>query len=311
MSIIRMLTRMTAVAALRGQTWADDRVFDSDNTPLAQALTLNAEAKPYIVVYTDADNRLEVDGTDLYSVRRELNLVLEIGVASAVKGTGPNEVKIDIPLTDEGMEMALDMVENQVFAVLFGDPNNEWTELFKCFVMRIERVSGQRGASSDRDRRWAARQLSVICDTIADLPPGVPVQPEHPISLFQQVARRHPEAHMEHAADICEALIGRVAAPDWERVQATLGVRRLGLRAIGLAPLSSDLPDIATQYGDDLTDTRGEAPILREIRHDDIQMEGNEDVGLLDEFPLRTNVAAVKATDKKDKVTADGEGDQP
>jgi hypothetical protein len=310
MSIIRMLTRLTAVAALRGQTWADDRVFDSDNTPLAQALTLNAAAKPYIVVFTDADNRLEVNGTDLYSVRRELNLVLEIGVASKIQGkTGDAEIKT--PLTDEGMELALDMVEDQAFAVLFGDPNNEWTELFKCFVMRIDRVSGQRGASSDRDRRWAARQLSVICDVVADLPPGVPVSVEHPISLFSQVAKRNPEAHMEHAGEICDALIARTAAPDWERVQATLGVRRLGLRAIGLAPLSSDLPDIATQYGDDLTDSRGEAPILREIKHDDIQMEGDEETGLIDEYAISTNVVTVKAVDKKDKVVIDGEGDQP
>lgn len=310
MSIVRMLTRLTAVAALRGRTWADDRVFDSDNTPLSQALTLNAAAKPYIVVYTDSDNRLEVDGTDLFNVRREMNLCLEIGVASKVQGkTGDAEIKT--PLTDEGMELALDMVEDQAMAALFGDPQNEWTELFKCFVMRVERITGQRGASSDRDRRWAARQLSVICDTISDLPPGVPVSPGHPISMFAQVAKNDPEAHMEHAGEICEALVARVAAPDWERVQATLGVRRLGLRAIGLAPLSSDLPDIATQYGDDLTDTRGEAPILREIKHDDMQMDGDEGVGLIDNFSISTNVVTTKAVEEKDKAAIDGEGDQP
>jgi hypothetical protein len=252
-----------------------------------------------------------VDGTDLYNVRRELNLCLEIGVASKVEGEIGKDAVIKTPLTDAGMEMALDMVEDQAFAALFGDPKNEWTELFKCFVMRVERVSGQRGASSDRDRRWAARQLSVICDVVADLPPGVPVSVNHPISLFSQVEKRNPEAHMEHAGEICDALIAQTAAPDWERVQATLGVRRLGLRAIGLAPLSSDLPDIATQYGDDLTDTRGEAPILREIKHDDIQMEGNEETGLIDEYAISTNVVSVKVVDKKDKVAIDGEGDQP
>ena len=44
MSIVRMLTRLCSVAALRGHTWADDRVFDSDNTPLSQALGLNDAA---------------------------------------------------------------------------------------------------------------------------------------------------------------------------------------------------------------------------------------------------------------------------
>ena len=84
-----MLTRMSAVAALRGSTWADDRVFDSDNTPLSQALTLNAAAKPYIVVYTDSDSRVDQNGTDVYGMTRELNLVLEIGVASKVEVGAP------------------------------------------------------------------------------------------------------------------------------------------------------------------------------------------------------------------------------
>ena len=309
MSVIRMLTRMCAVAALRGTTWADDRVFDSDNTPLAQTLGLNEEAKPYIVVYTDADAR-EVDGTDMYGGKRDLTLVLEIGVASAVKGdTG--EAKLSIPLTDEGMEIALDMVEDQVFAALFGDPQSDWAELLKCFIIKVERVSGQRGASSDRDRRWAARQLSFVCEVVSDLPPGVPVKPGHPISQFIGVAAVNPDAHMEHAAEICEALVSRVAAPDWERVQAKLGVRRLGLRAIGLAPLSSELSVMSTPYGDDLTDTRGEAPILREIGADDRDMDANEEVGLIEAKTIRTNVVTTQAREKKDKVKADGGGTEP
>ena len=306
MSIIRMLTRLCAVAALRGHTWADDRVFDSDNTPLAQALTLNAAAKPYIVVYTDADNRLDVDGTDVYGVRRELNLTLEIGVASKIEGT-TGEATIKTPLTDEGMEIALDMVEDQAIAALLGDPQSDWAELLKGFVIRIERISGQRGASADRDRRWAARQLSIICDVISDLPPGVPVPEGHPIQMFISVSQDHPEANMDHAGEICEALVAQKGAPQWEQMQAMLGLRRIGLRGIGLAPLSSDLPFMATAHGDDLTDPRGEAPILRKISYDDIDMETDERVGLNDEQSIETNVATAKAKAPKDKTTADGE----
>ena len=305
MSIIRMLTRLTAVAALRGQTWADKRIYDSDNTPLSQALMLNEAAKPYIVVYTDADNRMEQNGTDLYGMRRELNLMLEIGVASKVEGvTGTAELKI--PLTDEGMELVIDMVEEQSLAALFGDPQNEWTELLKEFVLRIERVSGQRGASSERDRRWAARQIAIVCDVISDLPHGVPIPDEHPIRTFIEVSAKHPEANMEHAAEICTALVSRDASPDWEQVQAMLGVRRLGLRAIGLAPLASGMtPMVTDKY--DLTDKRGEAPILREIGTDDVDMDHDPDHGLVDENLIRTNVVTGKPIEKKDKVKIDGE----
>jgi hypothetical protein len=306
MSVIRMLTRLTVVAALRGQTWADKRVFDSDNTPLSQALMLNEAAKPYIVVYTDADNRNEQNGTDIYGMRRELNLVLEIGVASKVEGTtGTAELKI--PLTDEGMEIALDMVEDQALATLFGTPQNEWSELLKGFVLRVERLTGQRGASSDRDRRWAARQLSIVCDVISDLPPGEPIPEDHPIMQFVEISKRHPEADMEHAAEICTALASRDVRPDWERVQAWFGVRRVGLRAAGLSPLASGIVPMATIYGDDLTDARGEAPILRKISPDDVDMDHDPDHGLVDDGSISTNVVTVVPVEKKDKAIIDGE----
>jgi hypothetical protein len=307
MSIVRMLTRWCAVAALRGRTWADDRVFDSDNTPLAQALVLNQAAKPYIVVFTDADNRTEIEVTDLYNTRRELNLALEIGVASKVEGeTGGTNLKI--PLTDEGMEIALDMVEDQAIAAMFGNPQSDWAELLKTIVIRIDRVPGQRGASSERDRRWAARQLSIICDVVSDIPPGRPVPEGHPIRNFIVVAKANPEAGMSHAIEICEALVNRTEAPGWEQMQAMLGARRQGLRAIGLAPLSEEIPIMATQYGTDLTDKRGEAPILRELVHDDVQMELDLAVGKVDLLSIKTDIASVRPKEKKDTVSVNGSG---
>jgi|SRR6188768_1092589 len=302
MSITRMLTRMAAVAALRGSTWADDRVFDSDNTPLSQALTLNAAAKPYIVVYTDSDSRMDQNGTDLYGMTRELNLVLEIGVASKIEGkTGEETIKT--PLTDEGMELALDMVEDQALAALFGDAQSGWAELLKGLIMRVQRVSGQRGASADRDRRWAARQVSIVCDVVSDLPPGVPVPHDHPIQLFVRTSDDYPDAQMQPVADICKAIMGAAAAPKWEQVQATFGVRRIALRASGLAPLSSDmLTRFATMHGDDLTDKKGEAPILRKIGADDTDMEHDAQVGLIDDLYIETNVVVIDSKDKKDKV---------
>lgn len=302
MSITRMLTRMAAVAALRGSTWADDRVFDSDNTPLSQALTLNAAAKPYIVVYTDSDSRMDQNGTDVYGMSRELNLVLEIGVASKVEGkTGEETIKT--PLTDEGMEMALDMVEDQALAALFGDAQSGWAELLKGLIMRVQRVSGQRGASADRDRRWAARQVSIACDVVSDLPPGVKVPHDHPIQLFVRTSSDYPDAGMQPVADICKAIIGAAPAPKWEQMQAMFGVRRIGLRAAGLAPLSSDmLTRFATMHGDDLTDKRGEAPILREIGADDFDWEPDPQIGLTEEKTISTNVVTVEPKEPKDKV---------
>jgi len=82
-------------------------------------------------------------------------------------------------------------------------------------------------------------------------------------------------------------------------------VRRVGLRAIGLAPLSSEL----SLRGDDLTDERGEAPILSDITLDDLDMPKDEEDGLLGEFTGSTGVGSIKAKDKKDKVVADAEAE--
>jgi hypothetical protein len=84
-------------------------------------------------------------------------------------------------------------------------------------------------------------------------------------------------------------------------------VRRLGLRAIGLAPLAFGMVPMTTQSGDDLTDTKGEAPILRKISADDVDMEHNPDVGLIDDISVETNVATTKIKEPKDKVVSEGD----
>jgi hypothetical protein len=114
---------------------------------------------------------------------------------------------------------------------------------------------------------------------------------------------------MDHAAEICVALVSQKETPKWEQVQATLGVRRLGLRAIGQAPLASGIVPMATVFGDDLTDAKGEAPVLRKISHDDMDMEHDESVGLIDEFSIQTDVATIKTKEKPDVVEGDGHGD--
>src|SRR4029077_7174504 len=207
---------------------------------------------------------------------------------------------IRTPLTDEGMEIALDMVEDQALAALFGDPQSDWAELLKGLVMNVNRITGQRGASSERDRRWAARQLGIMCDTQSDIGYGCEIPYNHPIQKFIKVSHDNPGAGMEHVAEICQALIDRKVAPKWEQTQAILGVRRLGLRAIGLAPLSSDLITMATDYGEDLTDEHGEAPILRKVSAYDTDQPDDPKHGAINHVEIETNVATIKPTEKQD-----------
>src|SRR4029077_9826290 len=100
--------------------------------------------------------------------------------------------------------------------------------------------------------------------------------------------------------EICQALITRKGAPAWEQMQAVLGARRLALRGIGMAPLSSQLPVMATAYGDDLTDTKGEAPILRKIKEYDTDMVDDPRHGYINHTEIETNVGVVVPVEKKD-----------
>jgi hypothetical protein len=254
MSIIRSILRMCVVAALRERTLAESRVFDSDNTPLAEALAQEPEqAKPYITVYTDEDTRPGVSGRDIYAAERNLSLVLEIGAASAVvmkRDDGSDEIALQIPATDAGLELSVDIVESQALAALVGDPQSRWGELFRR-VLRIERVQGQRGGSAERGSRWAARQTILICDVIADAPPGVP--PPAVVRDFLAAARAAPrELGLAGAAEIIERALDPAAALTWRQAQAWLGLTEQGARATGIAPPLGVEEEVPLADGEDI-----------------------------------------------------------
>lgn len=236
MSLIRPIIRMCAIGALRGNTWAGARVFDSDNTPLIDALS--TDAQPYITVYTDEDNRLDISGMDIYGSNRSLSLVLEIGLATAVVvGTGGAQIRI--PATDEGMEAAIDILESQAMSALFGDPLNPWAEILRRIVMRIYRILSPRGGSAERGTRWAARRLVFVCDVISDPAPGTVLPEHHPVRAFIELASG--SSPMAAAASLITKLLNTTEAPDWRVAQAWLGLTEAGIRSTGLAPFG--VPD--------------------------------------------------------------------
>lgn len=223
MSFLRPAIRACAVAALKDKTWAQDRVFDSDQTALAEAVQ-GTEAKPYIVVYTDTDDRQANVSNELYDgSRRMLNLVLEIGVANAIKGTNGN-LKINFAATDQGMELAVDMIETQCTAALFGDPHSQWGELLKNLTLNIIRVPSRRGGQASQGIRFAARRVAFVMSTIYDIPPGVVLNDTHPLKKFIAAAKGNPVFGITDVGTILENMLATTAAPDWRVAQAYLGM---------------------------------------------------------------------------------------
>src|ERR1017187_5309618 len=179
MSLLRAVIRATAVGALRDRTWCQSRVWDSDITPLAEAIYGqkdahgNPVAQPYCVCYTDADDIGPVTGLgELYSGdNRSLSLVLEIGVASAIRDPS-GVIKIQFSATDVGMEWACDVISAQAIAALIGDPHSSWGDLLKRLIVKVRRMPTRRGGMAQSGVRFAARKITLVLEPMWDIVPG-------------------------------------------------------------------------------------------------------------------------------------------
>lgn len=247
MSLIRTVIRLSAVQALTNSTWAQDRVYDSDNTPLVDAL-MNKGTKPYITVFTDEDVRADISGKDVYAANRRMHLVLELGVASATKLNNGTET-LTIPATDAGMELAVDILEGQALRAVLTDPQSQWGQLISDIVLSVYRVNALRGGMAERGGRWASRQLTLFLDTLSDPAPGTVLGPNHPVTRFFTMASAVPA--MADAVEFMRASLSGAAAPDWIQSQAWMGLTRRATQAMGIAPVleQDDTAAVLTQYG--------------------------------------------------------------
>lgn len=237
MSLLRPIIRCAAVGALRDRTWAQERVYDSDLTPLATAV-FGGPAKPYIVVYTDSDDLNPVNGVaEVYANdNRTLSLAVEIGVASAVRNS-QNDITIKFAATDSGMEWACDVCAAQAIAALVGDPQSKWGEIFKRLITTVRRIPSRRGGMSAQGVRFAARRLVFQVQPMWDFVPGMVPSPKHPVWDFITLARAEPMANQVDVATIVEDLMTKDTAPDWRIAQAQLGITEADILALNIGPL--------------------------------------------------------------------------
>lgn len=239
MSIIRPVLRVCAVAALRSSTFAMERVADSDNGPLLDAL-LDTAPKPYITVFTDDDIRTEFDGMDFSGSTRRISLAIESGVGTAVIIKPGDPAQLRVPQTNEAMELLLDVLESQITDALFCTPSSPWCQLIKQMVLRIDRVPMTRGGAADKGTRWAARNVTYVCECISDPSPGVPLPDGHPINAFLTLAETNPITGLDtlSSAKIIRTIYDPSLPPAlrWKQIEALMGISSTAVTAIGLGP---------------------------------------------------------------------------
>ena len=232
MSLGALALRISAARALQGRTFAEDRIFDSAIAPID--LTVASERRPFIVVSCDQE-RGNVSGRDLLGAEREIDLMIELALASCVPGD--EGIDLLIPHTDEGMEVALDLMVRQVQRALI-DGEGLWSRVFLAMVPRIRRIEQRRAAGAENGVRYAARQVILVCDAIADPSFGTAPEPGGAWSMF--LAALGEDADTAGLTALIEtAIIGTSLAP-WDVMRAELGLAEDEASGLGIMPLDVD-----------------------------------------------------------------------
>jgi len=191
MSLIRIAARIAAVQALRGRTLVGDNVLDSQIGALdvaADGSLRTDEDQPFISVYTDGA-RIEDDDVVLraFAPNGLTEFLFESGITSAHivtdAETAVSVVYPGIPATDANFEFHLDIVARQIGDAL-SDPDNEWAEIFRKFVMRFEKIERVRTSGDDSGVKLAAQQLKVTVMLVAEPVRGVALNDTHPLARF-------------------------------------------------------------------------------------------------------------------------------
>lgn len=237
MSLARLAMRIAAARALRGSTLAETRVFDSAIVPIDQ--TIAQERQPILIVTTD-DHEMEVTGRDLFHGNVSCDLVIEAAIAARVEVSAMDdgETMIAIPHTDEGMELALDIMEHQIMTALTRE-RSDWSRVWMKLVPRISRRLSRRGASVEKGVRFAARQIILTCDLIEAPSDGAEIGIG--AAWADLLGVMASDADLAPIAAMLRSEIEGDPLADWRRAANMLGIHLETADAIGLGPL----PDLS------------------------------------------------------------------
>lgn len=219
MSLASLAIRLATIRALKGRTFAEDRVFDSAIQPID---LVAADTKQSVIIVTTDDDDATVEGRDLIATDHQLELVIEVAVASkhtVQVGEGETAEALTIPATDAGLEASLNLIGWQIARALSAD-GGEWGDLWRMMVSRVHTITSRRGADDDNGVRYAARQYVYKIDHVADPEPGA-----DPVYVWARaIAMLKADQQFEAYGKIIEATITADQPEPWERVRASLGL---------------------------------------------------------------------------------------
>ncbi len=238
-----MALRMAARRLVEGATLAGDRVFDSAIAPLDEMIA--GDPAPAIVISTE-DEKFNVAGRDVIGTGGTIELVFEVVVASYVQQTimvaGEEQTALDvvIPATDAGFEVSLSLISRQIMRALTykGPAPSVWFDVFKRLAPSIKSIASRRGAGGKDSTKFAARQIIITVDAVAEPDFGVEPEPGTSIAAFLEAVEADGE--LRQMAPMLRAVIVGDDIPTWRRSASELGL--LDVEAAGLGTMPAIIP---------------------------------------------------------------------
>lgn len=244
MSLNRLALRLSVLSALNnnGQepwpTLAGEHVYDSRIDDLESIA--REGPTPVVVVYTDGDSGT-VSSQAFRVSSRVTTLTIDIAMAVRVARDAGDDPELGIPVTDDELELQLDILEAQVMDCLAGE--SVGADIARTIMTgQSAQISSDRGASKDGGYRLAGRSIVVSAGRLQDWPAGHPTPPyiTRLLDLLGDNPMRSPQVPMLQAA------FGRGGVVDpMLRTARSLDMAEAHRAALGLP-----VPDAPTLPGD-------------------------------------------------------------
>lgn len=234
--IVALALRIAAVHALRGETAAGSRVYNSAITALDELIS--AEPKPFIIVSTD-EQSYSIVLNDALTGNRSVDIVIDVGVGSAVQFEEQGQAFV-IPHTDAGTELSVNLLCRQVCQTLY-EPNSggAWGSLFRKIASNSAKIAIKRGAGTENGVRFAAAQMILTVEPLAEPPFGTA-----PTYVWAElIAALAGDPETAPLAPIVQAAIIGEPIPAWKLPASMIGISDATADAIGVAPLAGQLSD--------------------------------------------------------------------
>ena len=160
MSLARACLRLSAVAALRGQTLAGAAVFDS-RIGAVDGLRPQ-ERRPVIAVYTEDQSGEALSSQNGGPPFKPLvELVFELTMVEAQFDEATQIENIACPTTDNELEASLDTLEQQIVTTLFENMTLPLSVLFRKIAVRAHHYQSLRFREEQKGIRLAYRYIII------------------------------------------------------------------------------------------------------------------------------------------------------